>query len=97
MSAEFLQDMENYIWMPSEMLVYTSTDGENWVLAGTRRSDVAIDDAEVQIADWKIGFEPRMASHVRVVAHIFGEIPSWHRGYGDVGFTFIDEITVSSR
>lgn len=96
-SAEFLQDMENYIWMPSEMLVYTSTDGENWVLAGTRRSDVAIDDAEVQIADWKIGFEPRMASHVRVVAHIFGEIPSWHRGYGDVGFTFIDEITVSSR
>ena len=96
-SAEFLQDMENYIWMPSEMLVYTSSDGENWELAGTRRSDVAIEDAEVQIADWKIEFSPRMASHIRVVAHIFGEIPSWHRGYGDVGFTFIDEITVNSR
>ena len=92
--AEFLQDMENYIWMPKDMLVYTSTDGENWTLAGSRPSDVAIEDAKVQISDWIVEFAPVEATHVRVVAHLFGEIPSWHRGYGDKGFIFVDEITV---
>ncbi len=93
-SAEFLQDMENYIWMPKDMEVYVSSDGKDFRLVGTRLSDVAIDDPVVRIADWKVEFEPVEAAFVRVVAHHFGEIPSWHRGYGDKGFTFIDEITV---
>lgn len=93
-SAGFLQDMENYIWMPRDMEVYISADGKDFVPVGSRKNSVAIDDPNVQIEDWKVTFEPVEASFVRIVAHHFGEIPSWHRGYGDQGFTFIDEIDI---
>lgn len=93
-SAEFLQDMGNYIWMPRDMEVYTSMDGENYTLMGRFDSDVDIAEEKIVIETWTVSFAPVDASHVRVVAHLFGEIPSWHRGYGDKGFTFIDEIEV---
>ena len=90
----FLQDMDNYIWMPRDMEVSVSVDGVNFSPIGRRDSDVAIDDPLVRIEDWTVEFEPVKATHVRVVARHFGEIPSWHRGYGDTGFTFMDEIIV---
>lgn len=94
-SAGFLQDMDNYIWMPKDMEVYISADGEHYKLVGSRVSDVAIDDPVIRIQDWKVEFAPVQATHIRIVAHHFGEIPSWHRGYGDQGFTFIDEIMIN--
>lgn len=96
-TAGFIQDMDNYIWMPRDMEVYLSDDGVHFTLAGRRDSDVAIDDPKVQIAEWTVSFESTKATHVRVVAHLFGEIPSWHRGYGDKGFTFIDEIWINDE
>ena len=96
-SAGFIQDMNNYIWMPRDMEVYLSQDGENFTLAGRRESDVAIEDPEVRIAEWSVSFESAKASYVRVVAHIFGEIPSWHRGYGDKSFIFIDEVWINDE
>ena len=93
-TAGFLQDMNNYIWMPKDMEVYVSEDGENWKFAGRRGSDVPITKEGVIIEDWTVSFEPEDAAFVRVVAHLFGEIPSWHRGYGDKSFIFIDEIKV---
>ena len=96
-SAGFIQDMDNYIWMPKDMEVYLSQDGENFTLVGRRESDVAIDDPKVQIQEWKLSFDSTKASYVRVVAHLFGEIPSWHRGYGDKSFIFIDEVRINDE
>ncbi len=93
-SVEFLQDMNQYIWMPSVMEVYVSEDGGNFVKAGERRSDVPIDIEDILIQDWRVEFAPVEATHVRIVAPQFGEIPSWHRGYGDKPFIFADEISV---
>lgn len=96
-SAGFLQDMGEYIWAPRDMEVYVSMDGENFELVGSRKSDVAIDDPKIQILDWDVSFPETTARYVRVIAHIFGEIPAWHRGYGDRGFTFIDEIWINNE
>ncbi|MBQ0096759.1 MAG: GH92 family glycosyl hydrolase [Bacteroidales bacterium] len=96
-SAGFIQDMGSYIWMPKDMEVYLSQDGENFTLAGRRVCDVAIDDPKVQIQDWTVSFDSTKASYVRIVAHLFGEIPSWHRGYGDKSFIFIDEVWVNGE
>ena len=96
-SVGFLQDMGNYIWMPGEMEVYLSPDGQNFTPAGIRRSDVAIDEEQIIIQDWKVEFPPVWTKYVRIVAHPFGEIPSWHRGYGDKSFIFVDEISVENN
>ena len=92
--AEFLQDMNNYIWMPGEMRVYVSADGVDFTLAGIRRSDVPVDAEKKVIQTWTVDFDPVEAAFVRIVATQFGEIPSWHRGYGDKGFIFVDEIGI---
>ena len=94
-TAGFLQDMNNYIWMPKDMEVYVSEDGSGWSLMGTYVCDVPINAEGTIIQDWTVAFEPVQAAYVRVVAHLFGEIPSWHRGYGDKGFIFADEISVA--
>ena len=94
-SAGFLQDMNNYIWMPSLMEVFVSADGEHFIKIGERRSDVPIDLEKILIQDWKVEFEPVTATHVRIVAHQFGTIPSWHRGYGADPFIFVDEVSVN--
>ncbi|MCQ2153470.1 MAG: GH92 family glycosyl hydrolase [Bacteroidales bacterium] len=93
-TAGFLQDMENYIWMPRDMQVFVSDNGVDFRQVGERVSDVAIDNPDIIIEDWTVEFEPVKASYVRVTAHHFGEIPFWHRGYGEKCFTFIDEIMV---
>ena len=95
-TAGFLQDMNNYIWMPGDMEVFVSEDGESWTFAGKRESDVPIDEEGIIIQDWNVQFKPVEAAFIRVKAHVFGEIPSWHRGYGDKSFIFIDEIWVDS-
>lgn len=89
-----LQDMNNYIWMPGYIEVFISRDGREFIPVGSRRSDVAIDAEKIIIEDWTVSFTPAEAAFVRIVAHPFGEIPSWHRGYGDKSFIFIDEIKV---
>ncbi len=93
--AEFLQDMNNYIWMPAEMKVYVSADGEDFSFAGAVSSTAAIDLEKVLIETWTVSFDPVEAAYVRIVAPQFGEIPSWHRGYGDKPFIFVDEIGVT--
>lgn len=93
-TAGFLQDMNNYIWMPKDMDVYVSADGEHFTLVGSHICDIPIDAEKTIIEDWTVGFEPQEAAFVRIVAHLFGEIPSWHRGYGDKSFIFIDEVQV---
>ena len=91
-----LQDMNNYIWMPGSIDVYTSVDGVNYNLAGSVKSEVAIDEPRTLIQDWTVSFDSTPARYVRVCAHPFGEIPSWHRGYGDKSFIFIDEIMINN-
>lgn len=93
--AEFLQDMNNYIWMPAEMKVYVSADGEDFSFAGAVSSTAAIDLEKVLIDTWTVSFDPVEAAYIRIVAPQFGEIPSWHRGYGDKPFIFVDEIGVT--
>lgn len=92
----FLQDMDNYIWMPKEMEVLVSTDGENFTSAGRRSSELPIDLEGVRIEDWTVSFEPTSARYVRIKACQFGTIPSWHRGYGDLPFIFTDEISIGT-
>ena len=71
-----------------------SADGEQFTLVGSHVCDIPIDAERTVIEDWTVGFEPQEAAFVRIVAHVFGEIPSWHRGYGDKSFIFIDEVRV---
>jgi putative alpha-1,2-mannosidase len=92
--GSFLQSARSWIWMPDRLEFEVSNDGENFT----------------KIADWKPGFPqqemngtpkeflksvtPVKARYVRVRAHNFGKIPSWHLGAGGDPWIFVDEIFI---
>jgi len=92
--GSFLQSARSWIWMPDRLVFEVSNDGTNFT----------------SIADWKPGFPqtemngtpkeflkavtPVKARYVRVRAHNFGKIPSWHLGAGGDPWIFVDEIFV---
>lgn len=92
--GSFLQSARSWIWMPDRLVFEVSNDGTNFT----------------SIADWKPGFPqtemngtpkeflkavtPVKARYVRVRAHNFGKIPSWHPGAGGDPWIFIDEVFI---
>jgi putative alpha-1,2-mannosidase len=92
--GSFLQSARSWIWMPDRLEFEVSSDGEKFT----------------KIADWKPGFPqqemngtpkeflrsitPVKARYVRVRAHNFGKIPSWHLGAGGDPWIFVDEIFI---
>jgi len=92
--GSFLQSARSWIWMPDRLEFEVSNDGTTFN----------------KIADWKPGFPqqemngtpkeflkaitPVKARYVRVRAHNFGKIPSWHLGAGGDPWIFVDEIFI---
>ncbi len=92
--AGFLQDVRSWIWMPSEVTVSVSAEGEAFCEVARLGSRVADDDTRVTLDDFIAEFEPVEARYVRISARSYGTIPEWHPGRGDGAFIFVDEILI---
>lgn len=90
----FLQDARPWIWMPTRIEFEVSNDGENFQKVAEIKTDVAPDDMQPQIKDYKQNITPTKARYVRVKAVNLGKIPAWHPGAGYDAFIFVDEIFV---
>jgi hypothetical protein len=92
--ASFLQDQRSWIWMPSEVIVSVSNEGERFRPVGTLPSDVPEDAPGVILRNMVAQLDGVAARYVRIHAKNFGTIPDWHPGHGDGAFIFIDEILI---
>ncbi|MDX1387569.1 MAG: glycoside hydrolase family 92 protein, partial [Acidobacteriota bacterium] len=93
--ASFLQDQRSWIWMPAEVVVSISIDGEEFREVARMTPGVAPDAEGIVLREMVTNLPtPSEARFVRVYAKSFGEIPDWHPGRGDGAFIFIDEIIV---
>ena len=92
-SAGFLQDASPWIMMPREVIFSVSTDGENFVLVGTVKSDIPENQMEPTIKDFTVNVDTKVR-FVKVFAKAFGPLPSWHESAGEPSWLFIDEITI---
>jgi predicted alpha-1,2-mannosidase len=92
--AGFCQDIRSWIWLPSEVSYYTSTDGKNFKLAGKVGHPVADDDYELMVKDLELKTNTK-ARYIKVVARNYGTIPAWHLGSGGEAFIFVDEIWIN--
>jgi len=95
--AGFLQDVRSWIWMPVEVDVSVSLDGERFREVGRIRHDLAPTAQDVVIRDLTATFEPVEVRYVRIHATNFGTIPDWHPGRGDGAFLFVDEMLIESE
>ncbi|MCA9649251.1 MAG: GH92 family glycosyl hydrolase [Myxococcales bacterium] len=94
-SAGFLQDARSWIWMPRELEVEVSADGEHWRRLGRATHDVPDTDVEhTYLRELSVQGRASEVRFVRVRAPTYGTIPPWHPGAGAPTFVFVDEVTV---
>ena len=91
LGAGFLQDARSWIWMPTAVEYYVSTDGANFTPAGSLHCPIDPSDMEVQAWDAVLPVH-LSARYVKVVARNLGVIPSWHPGAGGLPIIFVDEL-----
>ncbi|MFM2265229.1 MAG: hypothetical protein RLZ77_649 [Bacteroidota bacterium] len=94
-SARFLQDMRSWILMPTKVDYLISEDNEHFSLFRTVENSLDPQTEATTILSFTgTQFPGMQARYVKVVAHNFGVLPSWHQGAGGDAFIFIDEIQI---
>lgn len=97
--VSFLQDTRAWIFFPSQLEIWSSSDGKEWSEFGVRPSQTIAAPAEnvpVSIQTLNSFTKPITTRYIKVKAKNFGKLPKWHEGYPYNGnaFIFIDEITI---
>ncbi len=92
--AGFLQDARSWIWMPAEVVVAVSTDGESFRELARLDSGVPDDLAGVVTRDLVADLAGVAARWIRLSARNYGTVPDWHPGRGGAAYIFVDEILV---
>ena len=90
----FLQNSTDWILAPQEIQIYTSLNGETWILTRIEHFDpnfrqkgnIVRTDA---IRDLKL-----QTRYLRIVAKNAGKLPDWTPGRGNNSYLFCDEVVV---
>lgn len=92
----FLKDQRSWIFLPTKVDLYTSTDGINYQKQINWNFKKPINSEEVKIETVKVS-KLGKARYVKVIAKKLGKLPSWHLGYESNGrsWLFVDEIQIN--
>ena len=95
-NVNFLQDQRSFIFYPTEVLCYISTDNQNYQLIGKQSINAIKRSEEVQLKSISFDLKEKNAKYIKVVAKKLGRVPQWHSGYQANGksWIFVDEISV---
>ena len=93
LAVSFLRDQSAWIFLPLEVELALSTDGEVYETVARRAftSDLDPDQFAVEVAK---DFGPRSARYVRLRATGVKTCPDWHPGAGGKAWIFVDELVV---
>lgn len=93
--THFYQYSNAWIFLPIEFKVYTSINGEDWLLQGHE----ILQDRSRERGKFKeivsVLLNPRMeARYVKIFAKNKGPVPDWHEAAGSPAWIFVDEIII---
>ncbi|HOK37215.1 MAG TPA: GH92 family glycosyl hydrolase [Bacteroidales bacterium] len=94
-NVTFLQDTRSWIFFPTKVKLFYSTDGVNFKLLGEKVNEFPYKDETVKIQNFSFNTENVKAKYVKVFAESFGKLPEWHLSPGYDSWIFIDEIEVN--
>ncbi|HXC04969.1 MAG TPA: discoidin domain-containing protein, partial [Bacteroidia bacterium] len=92
--AEFLQDINSWIFMPKEVEFFTSPDGKKFKHLVSVDHKVEENDEKIQIRQIGIEVRKQKTRYIKVRALNYGRLPDWHPGAGGKSYIFIDEISI---
>ena len=88
-----MQNSGSWIFLPTEIISYSSTDGKTFSKLATTKNIIPSNSAS-QIVDFKLNFKPVECRYLKVQVKNLGIAPLWHSAPGSKVWLFIDEIIV---
>jgi len=93
LGAGFLQEIQSWIWMPTELKIEISSDGISYQTVDIIQNNIPSDSYEVVSKDF-VSYTQKQARYIKFTAKNFGKIPEWHLGKGGDAFIFVDELVI---
>ena len=90
----FLQAARSWIWIPDRVEFEVSSDGVNFTRVANIKPGFSPQEMNPTTLEVFENIRPVRARYIRVRAHNFGKIPSWHPGAGGDPWIFVDEIVI---
>ncbi len=92
-----LQDINSWIFFPTEVEVSLSADGSDFSIPVTVQNDISPREEGGRRKEFTAVFEGVNAQYVRIRARNLGTCPEWHKGAGGKAWLFVDEVTIRAR
>ncbi len=96
-ACNFFQETYNWIFLPTQLEVYTSLDGKNFEFKGRYSNKTKNSKGGSFIESFDVKFQETPAKYLKVIATNMGKCPEWHKGAGYDAWIFADEIKISTK
>ncbi|MEA3443828.1 MAG: hypothetical protein U9R19_03795 [Bacteroidota bacterium] len=90
----FLQDVDNRIFLPVEILFSISEDDEYWVPYKNILNRESQEGSAVHIKEFSVAANGEKARYIKIEAKYPGPCPQWHVANNQGCFMFADEVVV---
>lgn len=92
----FLKDQRSWIFYPTEVECFASSDGKNFKAIGNYEFEKISPTDEVNIKNVEFKVTSTEYRYIKIIAKKLGKLPEWHLGYEHDGrsWMFVDEITI---
>ncbi|MGC1632084.1 MAG: GH92 family glycosyl hydrolase [Gelidibacter sp.] len=94
--VNFLQDQRAFIFYPTEVFCYISSDNKSFELVGRQSTNATKRSNEARTTTITFDLKDKNAKYIKIVAKKLGRLPTWHSGYKSYGksWIFVDEISI---
>ncbi|MBC6492228.1 FN3 associated domain-containing protein [Flavihumibacter stibioxidans] len=89
-----LVDVSSYIMPPTEIQLWGGLAGEEMKLLGSLKPPQPARDTAAYESYYTINFPARKMGALKLVVKQVSSLPKWHRGKGERGWIFLDEIFI---
>ena len=89
-----LQDIKSWIFFPTKIEIFTSTDGEVFTLLSSIINTFSDNLEGTFTKDFTFNKYPVYARYIKVKAENYGVCPDWHLGAGGKTWLFVDELII---
>ncbi len=96
-SCSFLQDENSWIFFPSEVAFYASSDNKNFQLLGQQKPNTAPQEKGTWLENIGLNLNGVKARYIKIKAKSLIKCPDWHKGalYDGKAWVFADEIMIN--
>ena len=92
--SSFYQYNLSWIFMPKQILVYTSVDGYNYYKRAKLSPQISVKQEGQFFKEFVMSFPEVEAKYIKIKAVNYGVCPDWHPAAGSKSWLFVDEVRI---